>query len=239
MGRREDKNAMVRQQLPTAAANLFADKGYENTAIEDITERANFSKGTFYYHFQSKDELVLELRRSLLSGSVEESLDLLKQGYGPLMALEKLILDRCAFTEKQPELASVFLTQRIQQFLFKEEQAVLKPSEEGEPKRRFRKAIYELVCEGQKLGQFRADLSPLEVTSMVSAFYLHAQGAWLASDRTTSLVEKVHRWLHVLFDGVAAKGYREQSACYSPQAHKDRIEVVFPASHPEIPNVTE
>jgi len=239
MGRREDKKALVRQQLLDAAAVLFAEKGYENTAIEDITERADFSKGTFYYHFESKDELVVELRRNLLSGNVDESLDLLKQGYGPLMALEKLLLDRAAFTEKQPELASVFLTQRIQQFLFKEEQAVLKPPTEENPnKRRFRKAIYELVCEAQKLGQIRADLSPLEVTSMVASFYLHAQGSWLASERNTSLVEKLHRWLHVLFDGVGEKGYRGQFACYSPQqVQKDSVEVVFPPSRPEIPNL--
>jgi AcrR family transcriptional regulator len=236
MGRREDKKALVRQQLLDAAAALFAEKGYENTSIEDITERADFSKGTFYYHFESKDELVVELRRNMLSGNVDESLDLIKQGYGPLMALEKLLLDRAAFTEQQPELSSVFLTQRIQQFLFKEEHAVIMPpADESAPKRRFRKAIYELVCEAQKLGQIRADLSPLEVTSMVIAFYLHAQGAWLASDRTSSLVEKLHRWLHVLLDGTAEKGYRAHSACYSPQAHKDTVEVVFPPSHPEVP----
>src|SRR5262249_25722193 len=161
----------------SAAAELFSEKGYEGTSIEAVTERANFSKGTFYYHFQSKDELVLELRRFLLSGTLDQALEILNQSQQPLTAPEKLFLDPAQFTERQPELSSIFLMERIQQFLFREEHAVLTPPEEqpeGKPKRRFRRAIYEMVCEAQKRGQVRPDLSPEEITGMIIAFYLHA-----------------------------------------------------------------
>src|SRR5581483_11410304 len=100
MGRREEKRELVRRQLLMAAAQLFAEKGYESTSIEDVTDRANFSKGTFYYHFQSKDELVIELRRWFLAGTMDQTLAMIEQGKPPLMVLEKLLLDRAAFTEK-------------------------------------------------------------------------------------------------------------------------------------------
>jgi len=216
MGRREDKRDLTRQQMLTAAAELFAAKGYESTSVEDIAERANVAKGTFYYHFETKETLVVELRRSMLAGTVEQTHALLAQGHPPITVLEKLLFDRAAFTQSQPELAKVFFLQRVQVMLFKDEDLVLQPMVEGKPKLLFRRAIYELVCEGQKRGQIRSDQSPAEITGMITACFLHAQGAWLASDRSSSLVEKVHRWLHNLLDGIGTKGYREQAPCFTP-----------------------
>ena len=36
---------------------LFAEKGYENTSIEEITATVGVAKGTLYYHFASKEEI--------------------------------------------------------------------------------------------------------------------------------------------------------------------------------------
>jgi AcrR family transcriptional regulator len=216
MGRREDKKDLTRQQMLTAAADLFAAKGYESTSVEDIAERANVAKGTFYYHFETKEALVVELRRSMLAGTVEQTFALLAQGQPPITVLEKLLLERAAFTQNQPELAKVFFLQRIQVILFKDEDLIVQFDADGKRKLMFRGCIYELVCDAQKRGQVRPDQSPAEITGMIIACFLHAQGAWLASDRSTSLVEKVHRWLHSLLDGVGGKGYREQAPCFTP-----------------------
>lgn len=204
----------------TAAAALFTENGYEETSIEQVTDRADVSKGTFYYHFQSKEELVVELRRWALSDTTNKAFEALRSGVAPLVALERLLLDRASFTEKQPELARVFFAQRIQQILFREENDIQTEQPDGQPKRLFRRAIYELICEAQKLGQIRADLTPQEVTGMIVACFLHAQGAWLSGDRSSSLVDKVHRWVHVLMEGVAEKGYRDLAPhCSSNSEH--------------------
>jgi AcrR family transcriptional regulator len=229
MGRREDKRELTRQQMFNAAAALFSEKGYESTSIEDVTEKADVSKGTFYYHFESKEALVVELRRSRLAGNLDEALMLLEQNKPPLMILERLLLGRAAYTEQQPDLSKVFFSQRIQYILFKEENSITQRGPDGKPQPLLRSLVYECVCEAQKLGQMRADLSPLEVTSMISAFFVHAQGSWLASDRSTSLVEKVHRWLHAILDGVGAKDYREASPC-STQAAFSTIATMVEAS---------
>jgi AcrR family transcriptional regulator len=218
MGRREEKRDLTRQQLLTSAGELFAERGYDATSVEDVAERANLSKGTFYYHFETKEALVVELRRSMLAGTVDQTYALLAQGQPPITVLEKLLLERAAFTEREPELSKVFFLQRIQVILFKDEDLIVQPDPEGKRKLLFRAAIYELVCEAQKRGQVRPDQSPAEITGMIVACFLHAQGAWLASDRSTSLVDKVHRWLHALLDGTGTKGYREQAPCFSPNS---------------------
>ncbi len=43
------------------AGGLFARKGIHETSLGDIAEASNVSKGTLYYHYKSKDELLYEL----------------------------------------------------------------------------------------------------------------------------------------------------------------------------------
>jgi AcrR family transcriptional regulator len=49
-----------------AARAVFAEKGLDLATIDEITERADVGKGTFYYHFSNKDELVRELIRDMM-----------------------------------------------------------------------------------------------------------------------------------------------------------------------------
>lgn len=56
------------------AIKLFAEKGYENTGIEEITAVAGFAKGALYYHFDTKEDLfdlMLEEGSKLLNNSIE------------------------------------------------------------------------------------------------------------------------------------------------------------------------
>lgn len=48
-------------QLIDAAAELFADRGYDETRIVDIVERAGVAKGLFYWYFENKEALFREL----------------------------------------------------------------------------------------------------------------------------------------------------------------------------------
>lgn len=55
--RRQDR----KQQLLAIALELFATKGFENTKISDIVAKAEVSQGTFYWHFESKEAICLEM----------------------------------------------------------------------------------------------------------------------------------------------------------------------------------
>ncbi|MBS4535223.1 helix-turn-helix transcriptional regulator [Clostridium sp. D2Q-14] len=47
--------------LNKAAHEVFLEKGYKNTNISDITSKAGMAVGSFYKHYQSKEELFLEI----------------------------------------------------------------------------------------------------------------------------------------------------------------------------------
>jgi len=66
-GRQQRRVNRTRHTLMQAARAVFSEKGLDLTTIEDITKRADVGKGTFYYHFPNKEELIRELTRNLLA----------------------------------------------------------------------------------------------------------------------------------------------------------------------------
>ena len=46
------------ERLAVAALELFAERGYENTTVIDIAQRAGLTKSTFFRHFQDKREVL-------------------------------------------------------------------------------------------------------------------------------------------------------------------------------------
>ena len=74
-------------QIIQTSLQLFAVKGYENTTINNIIEDSGISKGGFYHHYASKEELLKDIVRMLIGDMVVifEEID----GRNDLTALEK------------------------------------------------------------------------------------------------------------------------------------------------------
>lgn len=61
------KAELIRQEIIKTADELFYHKGYENTSFKNIADAVGISRGNFYYHFKSKDDIlnaVIDLRIS-------------------------------------------------------------------------------------------------------------------------------------------------------------------------------
>jgi AcrR family transcriptional regulator len=72
--RQQRRTKVTRQRLMDAARQVFAEKGLDLTTIDEITERADVGKGTFYYHFKSKERLIRELIKAML-GELGSTID--------------------------------------------------------------------------------------------------------------------------------------------------------------------
>ena len=58
---REESRRRTRERLLEAAAELFAERGVNGASVEQIAERAGYSRGAFYGNFEDKNDLVAEL----------------------------------------------------------------------------------------------------------------------------------------------------------------------------------
>lgn len=64
----------TKRQIFEKSMELFANKGYDSTSIEEITSVVGIAKGTFYYHFQKKEDIfyyLIEEGMNLLGNSIE------------------------------------------------------------------------------------------------------------------------------------------------------------------------
>jgi len=72
---RATRGERTRQALVVAARTVFERDGFLDARISDMTAEAGVAHGTFYTHFQSKEDIFREVTRSLLSSNSNDVAD--------------------------------------------------------------------------------------------------------------------------------------------------------------------
>lgn len=94
------------QRLALAALELFAERGYENTTVVDIAQRAGLTKTSFFRHFQDKREVLFG--DGTLTGLVVEAIAAAPANATPLEAVAHALdaVGREAFTPARREFSA-------------------------------------------------------------------------------------------------------------------------------------
>ena len=67
-------------ELLQIAYRLFLSQGYENTSVDEIIEAAGIAKGTFYYYFQSKEQMLEAVIGMMIEKEAEVARQVLASG---------------------------------------------------------------------------------------------------------------------------------------------------------------
>jgi len=102
------------QEILTAAAELFGERGYDGVSLEDVAERLDVAKSSLYYYFSSKDELVTAAIESLGDEWTSRLEDLLARTEGtPAQRLHALIHEHATIAvHDYPAALRLFLEPR-------------------------------------------------------------------------------------------------------------------------------
>lgn len=67
------KGERRKRELLQIAYGMFVSKGYENTSVDEIIEAAGIAKGTYYYYFQSKEQMLEEVIGMMLEDEARKA----------------------------------------------------------------------------------------------------------------------------------------------------------------------
>ena len=117
------KGEEKRQELLNAAEKLFCAKGYEGTSVQDILNVAEMSKGGFYHHFASKEDVIKALcarraERALVytedalskADSSMGRINAVLRGFMPLRREESTFVDMLRPVMNTPEGRAIAMT---------------------------------------------------------------------------------------------------------------------------------
>ncbi len=90
MARTVKKPSERRDEFLDTAVELFNEKGYYNTSVDDIVDRMGVAKGLFYYYFKTKEELVEAIVNRIWESAEPDYEAIMARD--DLTALEKLFL---------------------------------------------------------------------------------------------------------------------------------------------------
>jgi AcrR family transcriptional regulator len=170
MGRRERKAAETRVKLSRCAMQLFAERGFQNVTVEDITEAADVGKGTFFNYFEGKDHVVGVMAEIQL-GKVRAAMEEAEAGKRSIHSvLQRLFIRVSEEPGRSPELARTLISPFLASELIR--QRIDQNMSKG---RRMAARIIEL---GQERGEIDRKSKPDQVALLLQQSYLATLLLW-------------------------------------------------------------
>src|SRR6266516_3947322 len=204
IGRRQRRSAEIRERLFRAALNLFAQKGFAETTVEDITNAADVGKGTFFNYFPSKDHILLAFGEMQL-GKLEAAVDEARQTNEPMpQFLGALGVRMTQEPTRNPEIIRAVLQAYLSSTPVREAMLDLQKRLQG--------LHTQMIRLGQEQGEIRNDLPAEEIACVFRQTIFGTLLIWsLYGDAT--LHTRIESAFNVLWTGLAPRpgGTRPQA----------------------------
>jgi AcrR family transcriptional regulator len=174
-GLTQERSRDTRRRLVRTAMRLWTERGFdtgiEDTTVDEIVAAAGVTKGTFYFHFAHKEEILLELGYQTATLLYAEAARCIKAKHSIEDSLRK-VANTLATSVKATPPAAVGRT--MSEFL--------RPRRPGdEPLARFpsfAQALELLFVRAQEVGEVTDQVEPMEMAQIVQAIYTDCLMEW-------------------------------------------------------------
>lgn len=104
------KGDLKRNSILKTAEALFLEKGYDQTSVQDILDALTLSKGGFYHHFASKEQILQEICEEHVEARFSKlSMELYDPRIRPTEKLNRLLAQVGLFDWEEPRFAAMLL----------------------------------------------------------------------------------------------------------------------------------
>src|ERR1700689_1903884 len=167
-GRRERRRTEIRERLFRSALRLFAERGFMETTVEDITEAADVGKGTFFNYFRTKEHVLATFGGERLA-SIERAIERAKKG-PVLPVLRELAADLAGHSTENPALLRAIYAAHASCAPVRAE--LHKRLQTG------RRLLAQIFTIAQQRGEVRRDIPPTELARLTQVVLLGITLAW-------------------------------------------------------------
>jgi len=179
-----------RQQLVATAAQLFDERGYYQTSVEDVAEACGIRKPTLYHYFSGKDEILFSIHDEFIDLLIARQRARDEQGVPPGDALQALMADVLGLMSTHRGYVRVFFEHYRE--LNGEARAAIKRKRDD-----YQASIEALFRRGAETGEFRAvdpTLATLTLAGMCNwAYHWYDPTGPLSSDDIASAFRQILR----------------------------------------------
>jgi len=194
--RRQRRSAEIRERLFRAALSLFAQKGFAETTVEDITEAADVGKGTFFNYFPSKDHILIAFGEMQLA-KLEAAITEVRRTQEPIQQfLRSLGARMTQEPARNPEIMRALLLAFLSTTRVREAMLDLQ--------KRVQDLHTEMILLGQERGEIRGDLPAEEIAYAFRQTIFGTVLIWsLRGDAT--LNTRIESAFNLLWTGMASR----------------------------------
>ena len=196
---RQKKALETRNKLLHKSLELFGKYGFEHVTIEQITKACDVSKGTFYTHFPSKYDVILEKFKEF-----DTFYDTVEKEINPTLSASEKILT--IYNEQmlyiinvvgKDVLTTVYTAAMTNQV--EEDHYLISPE------RKIFQILNNYIAEGVTSGEFRQDLSVADMQSIIQRCMRANVYDWLIHNETFDLVKEMQLFTSVVLGGLKAE----------------------------------
>lgn len=155
MNKRSGTNS--RQNITRAAIKVFGEKGYKQTTMREVAQKAGMSVGAIYLYFKNKERLYLELMAEE-AADLQQRLERLRNEE-PCAALHAYIRSNIDFAEKKRKLVNLNLKEHDLKFMAPMRKVFFDTQ---------KKLVEDILTAGKEKGVFRVE--DLENTALLILF---------------------------------------------------------------------
>lgn len=192
--KRKMQGKLTRQKIFDTSLELFNKHGYENVTVDAICEKLGLSKGAFYTHFKSKDQIILEDFHHLNTYYD----DIFREISTVQFTLGKLFLFQQKAMEQMEKIGyrAVKLVYHVESDPQKKKSFLISKNHS------LYKITAELVREAQKKGEIRKDKTAAAITAMLLQFYRGIILDWCLNNGSYSLIKAAEQALPLIYGGI-------------------------------------
>ena len=161
--RRDRKKKATRDAIFKVAQRLFNQKGFENTSVEDITEKVDIAQSTFFNYFPRKEDILVEIFKRKLPFLRKKCQEIIELDAPITTKINKIFTATARIAAQNENITLAMLVKNFSSFSNREYNGVFFED--------FRSALSLVLQKGQEEGHIRKDVSAIKLANILEGVF--------------------------------------------------------------------